>query len=389
MASVINGTNIVLYYTNLNPTFYFNGSISETTISGLNYKQFGLIDNNGAATNFTKTGDGIIAGFITDVPTTTIPAGTWTFEAFASITGDLVSNPAFYYSIYKYNGTTLTLIGATDTIPFTQLGIKEYTKTYAFPGVTLLANERIVVQVGVLQMTSKTATFYTEGSNKATANTNIPISIPFGASTNCSFEVSVDQVEVTSASSAWFKEYKNDVASWTINCDGFIALQDYSYLFLANLQLTRQPILVKFQIDNDNADGSDTLGYTVFTGTANLSSLSLSAGVEAASTYSVSLQGSGAYTISGAQVTPGGSVVVETSNVIMYQYTATGGETTITFSAAIGGTCLSVTRGGMEVRSILTTGVPTGDNVVFNASTGVVTFGRALAADEFVRIIAK
>ena len=389
MASVINGTNIVLYYTNLNPTFYFNGSISETTIGGLNYKQFGLIDNNGAATNFNKTGDGIVAGFITDVPTLNIPAGTWTFEAFASITGDLVSNPALYYSIHKYNGTTLTFIGATGTAPFTQLGIKEYTLSYAFPGVTLLANERIVVQVGVLQMTSKTATFYTEGSNKATASTNIPISIPFGASTNCSFEVSVDQKEVTSQSSAWFKEYKNDVASWSINADGFVALQDYSYLFMANLQLTRQSILVKFQIDNDNGDNSDTLGYTVFTGTANLSSLSLSAGVEAASSYSVSLQGSGAYTISGAQVTPGGSVVVETSNVIMYQYTATGGESTITFSAAIGGTCLSVTRGGMEVRTIQTTGVPTGDNVTFNASTGVLTFGRVLEADEFVRIIAK
>jgi len=245
MASVINGTNIVLYYTNQNPTFYFNGSISETTIAGLSYKQFGLIDNNGAATNFTKTGDGIIAGFITDVPTLNIPAGTWTFEAYASITGDLVSNPAFYYSIYKYNGTTLTFIGATGTIPFTQLGIKQYTKTYAFPGVTLLANERIVVQVGVLQMTTKTATFYTEGSNKATANTTIPLSIPFGAATNCSFEVSVEQIEVTSQSSAWFREYKNDVASWSIDADGFIALSDYSYLFLANLQLTKYLILLK------------------------------------------------------------------------------------------------------------------------------------------------
>jgi hypothetical protein len=43
----------------------------------------------------------------------------------------------------------------------------------------------------------------------------------------------------------------------------------------------------------------------------------------------------------------------------------------------------------MEVRTIQTTGVPTGDNVTFNATTGVVTFGRALEADEFVRIIAK
>jgi hypothetical protein len=103
----------------------------------------------------------------------------------------------------------------------------------------------------------------------------------------------------------------------------------------------------------------------------------------------VSLQGSGAYNITGTQVTPGGAVVIETSNVIMYQYTAIGGETTVTFAGAIGGVCLSVTRGGMEVRTILTTGTATGDNVLFNASTGVVTFARALEADEFVRIIAK
>ena len=213
--------------------------------------------------------------------------------------------------------------------------------------------------------------------------------IPFGAATNCSFEVSVDQVEVTSATSAWFKEYKNDVATWTINADGFVALEDYSYLFLANLQLTRQPILVKFQINNDNG-GPSVLGYTVFSGTANLSSLSLSAGVEAASTYSVSLQGSGAYTIAGTQVTPGG-VIVTGSNVVMFDYTAAGSETTITFTGAIGLSCVTVTRGGIEVRTIQTSGVPTGENVTFNSSTGTLTFAtaRALESDEFVRAIFK
>jgi predicted secreted protein len=293
------------------------------------------------------------------------------------------------YKLYKYAGSTATLITTSEETTLTSLSKTLYTTFMAVPTTALLNTDRIIIEVLYLGTTTNEITLYTQSTNPGITSTNISVGIPFGAATNCSFEVSVDQVEVTSASSAWFKEYKNDVASWSINADGFIALQDYSYLFLANLQLTRQPILIKFQINNDNGDGSDTLGYTVFTGTANLTTLSLSAGVEAASTYSVSLQGSGAYTISGAQVTPGGSVVVETSNVIMYQYTSTGGETTITFSAAIGGTCLSVTRGGMEVRSILTTGVPTGDNVVFNASTGVVTFGRALAADEFVRIIAK
>jgi hypothetical protein len=389
MASVINGSNIVLYYTNTNPTFYFNGSTSVTTIGGLSYKQFGLLDSNGVATNFNKTADGIVCGFITDVATLSIPAGTWTFNAFASITDDLVSSPRFYYQIFKYNGTTLTSIGTTNSIFFTQLGIKQYTQTFAFPGITLLANERIVVQVIASQITTKTMTFYTQGTNDASVITTIPITIPFGAATNCSFEVSVDQLEVSSQSCGYFKVFKPDMATWKVDCDGFIALNDYSYLFLANLQLTRQPIVIKFQVDNDNGDGTGTLGYSIFTGSANLSSLNLSAGVEAASTYSVSLQGSGAYNISGTQATPSGAIVIETSNVMMYQYTASGAETTVTFGGAIGRICLSVTRGGLEVRTIQTSGVPTGENVTFNSSTGVLTFARALEADEFIRAIFK
>lgn len=213
--------------------------------------------------------------------------------------------------------------------------------------------------------------------------------IPFGAATNCSFEVNVDQVEVTSQTSAWFREYKNDIATWSVTCDGFVALSEYSYLFLANLQLSRESILIKFQIDNDNG-GANVLGHTVFTGNANLTSLSISGPVESTSTYSVSLQGTGAYTISGTQVTPGGVVVVGT-NVTMFDYTAAGGETSITWSGAIGLSCVTVTRGGIEVRSIATSGVPTGENVTFNSSTGVLTFasGRALESDEFVRAIFK
>lgn len=214
--------------------------------------------------------------------------------------------------------------------------------------------------------------------------------IPFGAATNCSFEVSVDQVEVTSQSSAWFREYKNDVATWNVTCDGFVALNDYSYLFLANLQLSKESILIKFQIDNDNGDGSGDLGYTVFSGSANLTSLSLSGPVENASTYSVSLQGTGAYTISGNQVDPGGVVVIG-SNVTMFDYTASGGETSITWTGAIGLSCVTVTRGGIEVRSIAVSGTPTGENVTFNSSTGVLTFAtsRPLESDEFVRAIFK
>jgi hypothetical protein len=157
---------------------------------------------------------------------------------------------------------------------------------------------------------------------------------------------------------------------------------------LLNKLQTKEQIIVKFEIDNDNGDGSGTLGNSVFTGVANIVSLEMSGPVEGASTYSVSLQGTGAYSVTGTQVTPTG-VVTESSNVTMQQYTAFGGETSITFTSEIGSTCLSVTRGGIEVRSIGISGSPTGDNVVFNSSTGVLTFARALEADEFVRAIFK
>jgi len=51
----------------------------------------------------------------------------------------------------------------------------------------------------------------------------------------------------------------------------------------------------------------------------------------------------------------------------------------------IGKECVYVSRGGIDVRNIITSGVPTSEQVKFNTLTGVLTFGRALEADEFVR----
>ena len=254
---------------------------------------------------------------------------------------------------------------------------------------TVLAiTDRIIIEVNYLGTTTNQITLYTQSTNPGITTTNISVGVPFGASTNCTFTTSVDQIEVTTTNSESYKEFLGSQISWNISADGFIALSDYSYLFLLNKLQTKEQIIVKFQIDNDNGSGSGTLGYSVFTGLANIVKLDMSGPVEGASTYSVSLQGTGPYTVTGTQVTPTG-VVIESGNVTMQQYTAFGGETTITFSTQIGTSCLSVTRGGLEVRTILTSGAPTGENVTFNSSTGVLTFARALEADEFVRAIFK
>jgi len=202
--------------------------------------------------------------------------------------------------------------------------------------------------------------------------------IPFSCSTNCTFSVNVDQKEVTSQTSAWYREFKNDIATWTVTCDGLITLDGYGYLFLLQQQQNRTTILVKFVVDN----GVD--GLVIISGNCNLTSLQINAPYKDIATYSVSLQGTGAYGTTGTTINPQG-VVIAGGATIMKQYTAAGGETTITWTDLIGNTCLYVSRGGVDVREILTTGVPTNDQVKWDTTTGILTFGRVLESDEFIR----
>jgi predicted secreted protein len=207
------------------------------------------------------------------------------------------------------------------------------------------------------------------------------VDVAFACSTNCTFNVSVDQKEVTSQSSAWFREYKNDVATWNVTCDGLITLSGFSYLFMLEKQLAREPIEIKFVVDN----GVD--GLTIINGTCNISSLAINAPQKDVATYNISLQGSGVYGITGTTVDPEGVIIVGSNPVKTKGYTAIGGETSITFTDTIGYSCLYVSRGGVDAQNILTTGTATGDDVKFVSATGVLTFGRVLVAGEYIRAL--
>ena len=205
------------------------------------------------------------------------------------------------------------------------------------------------------------------------------VDVAFACSTNCTFEVSVDQKEVTSQTSAWFREFKNDTATWSVTCDGLITLTGFSYLFMLDKQLAREPIEIKFVVDN----GVD--GLVVISGICNITSLSINAPYKDVATYNISLQGSGAYNTTGTQVNPEGVIIVGANPVLTKGYTAAGGETTVTFADTISYSCLYVSRGGIDAQNIITSGTATGDNVKFITATGVLTFGRALEAGEFIR----
>ena len=205
--------------------------------------------------------------------------------------------------------------------------------------------------------------------------------IPFSCSTNCTFSVNVDQKEVTSQTSAWYREYKNDIATWTVTCDGLITLDGYGYLFLLQQQQNRTTILVKFVIDN----GVD--GLVIISGNCNLTSLQINAPYKDIATYSVSLQGTGAYGTTGTTINPSGTVIVAGGAVYSKGYTASGGESTITWTDMVGKSCLYVSRGGVDVQNILTSGTPIDEEVKWVSSTGILTFSRVMESGEYVRAL--
>jgi hypothetical protein len=48
---------------------------------------------------------------------------------------------------------------------------------------------------------------------------------------------------------------------------------------------------------------------------------------------------------------------------------------------------LYVSRGGIDVQGIITSGTPVDEEVKFVSATGVLTFSRALGSGEFVRAL--
>jgi len=392
MASAINGTNIVLYEYDSNAIYYFNGGTAQGTFDSIVCKELSRSQVAGTSVDFTKTGAGTIASFITDAldpGVTTIPAGTWTFSAYYSIL-TAFAGAQVKYELYKYNGSIATLLFTSEVKTLTALTKTLISNEMPVTQTTIAATDRLLIKVIYLGTTTNQITLYTQSSNVGQVTTTIPLGTPFGASTNCTFNTSVDQVEITSLATGSYKEYIGSQINWDVSVDGLIALSGYSYLSLLSKLQNKQSIQVRFSIDNDNGDGTDTYGYSIIAGTCNIISLDINGPMENASSYSANLQGTGAYSITGTQVIDGGSTI-STSSVNSFSYTAAGGETSVTFAGAIGATCISVTRGGVEVRLIATSGVPTDENVSFNSATGVLTFAtaRPLEVDEFVRMIVK
>ena len=150
-------------------SYYLNGSVSQGTIGGVAYKEMNSVPVIGAGTDFTINADGYIQSFITDAGDPNkllIPAGNWNFETYFSASSG-GGSPRFYIELYKYDGTTFTLIASNSATPEYITGgtsIDLYFTALAVPSTVLLATDRLAVRFYVIH-SGRTIKMHTENSH--------------------------------------------------------------------------------------------------------------------------------------------------------------------------------------------------------------------------------
>ena len=150
-------------------TYYLNGSINQGTFGGNTYYQMSRNAITGAGTDFNINADGFIARFITDVNDPNlleIPVGAWNLAFFFSASSG-GGSPEFYTNIYKYSGTTFTLLGTNSATPEAITGgtaIDQYYFSVAIPTNALLPTDRIAIDIYVVH-SGRIITLHTEDSH--------------------------------------------------------------------------------------------------------------------------------------------------------------------------------------------------------------------------------
>jgi hypothetical protein len=150
-------------------SYYLNGSINQGTIDGVTYYEMNKVPVIGAGTDFSRSTNGYIASFLTDVNDPAllqIPAGNWNFETYfnASSGG---GSPTFYIELYKYDGVVFTLIASNSASPKLindGTSIEAYFSALAVPQTALTLTDRLAVRIYVTTA-GRTITLHTENSH--------------------------------------------------------------------------------------------------------------------------------------------------------------------------------------------------------------------------------
>lgn len=167
--------------------YYFNyGTPAVSPVAGLpaDTKQLGRtasVPPSSVTSSTLPTGGtfATVAAFVTDPNdpnSTSISAGLWDFNLWASAPSAAPDAVFFRVEVYKYDGTTKTLLATSENVYlYVPTVVKQYTISTVLPQTALLASDRILIEVEAsASVSGKTLTLAFGGPTPAHTHTTIP-----------------------------------------------------------------------------------------------------------------------------------------------------------------------------------------------------------------------
>jgi len=150
-------------------SYYLNSSVSQGTIGGVAYRELSKDPIIGGGTDIAISANGYVASYITDAndpDVTIVPGGNFNCEFYFSVNNN-TGNPTTYAELYKYDGTTFTLLGTSAGVPESiNQGTTIAPYYFAIPVATasLSVTDRLAIRIYV-NVSGRTVTLHTENGH--------------------------------------------------------------------------------------------------------------------------------------------------------------------------------------------------------------------------------
>jgi hypothetical protein len=170
-------------------TFFFNyNTAADAPTTGLpttptTVKELGRVSDT-TGTSYTSgdlstTGYDLVVHFVTDVldpNITAIPAGLFDFNFWASSTGTTSNQTIVQLKVFKYDGTTATLLSTSDDISIYDPAVTaQYIASVVIPQTTVSTSDRLYIQfLGKATQNNKTITFNFGATQPSHVHTTVP-----------------------------------------------------------------------------------------------------------------------------------------------------------------------------------------------------------------------
>jgi len=204
--------------------------------------------------------------------------------------------------------------------------------------------------------------------------------IPFACGKTCTLQTNLGLKSVTNYASNNWEEFRSDLLSWSIQVEGLVINDDYSYVRQLRDQRTRSSFYFQFILDEGGA------GFAIYSGYAYFTNITIQGANNDLASVSCVLQGTGAYLVSDTPIPPNTGTMT-----YLTHYQAAGGETSFVIADLIGANALLYfSRGGQpNYELVLVAGTPTGNDVKLDSNTGTVTIAATnpLFPGEWVNIL--